>query len=183
MKLLLIRHARTVAADGLCYGCSDLPAPAEGTRAAAAAAVADLPPSGAELRCSPLQRCRVLADALTVLRPDLRALGDPRLSEMDLGDWEQRPWAEIGREALDAWSRDFADGRAGGSGESTRQFMQRVGAAYDDWRAGAGDAVWVTHAGVIRAVRLLHAGTRSVERADQWPAEPIAFGSRVLFEA
>ena len=41
---------------------------------------------------------------------------------------------------------------------------------------GKGDVLWITHAGVIRAVRLLLAGVRVVERADQWPREAVPFG-------
>ena len=181
MKLLLIRHAKTTAADGLCYGRTDVPVLAELTHAAARQVAAGLP-AGAAMACSPLSRCRDLAQAICALRPDLRAVPDPRLAEMDLGTWEERDWAAIERAELEAWSRDFADTRAGGSGESTRQFMQRVAGAFDAWRDGGGNAVWVTHAGVIRAVRLLHGGMRCVERADQWPGEPIAFGGLVTFE-
>ncbi len=38
--------------------------------------------------------------------------------------------------------------------------MARVGAAWDDWRASGRDAVWVTHAGVMRAALLLSRGVR-----------------------
>jgi len=182
MKLLLIRHAKTLAADGLCYGRTDVPVQPELTHAAAAQVAAELPP-GVAMACSPLKRCSELATAISLLRPDLRAMADPRLAEMDLGAWEGQPWAEIERAELDAWTRGFAHVRAGANGESTRQFMARVSVAYDAWRDGGRDAVWVTHAGVIRAVRLLHAGVRVVERADQWPADPIAFGGLVAFEA
>ena len=181
MKLLLIRHAKTTAADGLCYGRTDVPVRPELTRAAAARVAADLP-SGAAMACSPLRRCSDLAAAISVLRPELRAVSDPRLAEMDLGAWEERSWAALDRAEIEAWSRGFADLRAGGSGESTRQFMQRVAGAFDAWRDSGRDAVWITHAGVIRAVRLLHAGLRVIERAEQWPSEPIDFGALVSFE-
>lgn len=181
MKLLLIRHAKTTAADGLCYGRSDVPVLPELTRAAAARVAAELP-SAAAMACSPLLRCRELAAAISVLRPELRAVPDQRLAEMDLGAWEDRLWAAIDRAEIEAWSRGFADIRAGGSGESTRQFMQRVAGAFDAWCDSGRDAVWVTHAGVIRAVRLLHGGVRVVERADQWPSEAIDFGALVEFE-
>ncbi|MDM0013108.1 histidine phosphatase family protein [Variovorax sp. J22P168] len=181
MKLTLIRHPRTLAEEGLCYGRTDVPVAAELTREVAER-VAPALPRDVSMACSPLVRCSGLAAAITELRPDLRARPDPRLAEMDLGQWEEGMWSAIERSAFDAWMRDFADTRAGVDGESTRQFMQRVGAAFDDWKAGGRDAIWVTHAGVIRAVRLLHAGLRSVERSDQWPAEPIAFGEVVVFD-
>ncbi len=181
MKLFLVRHAQTIAADGLCYGRTDVPVLPEVTRAVAER-VAPALPAGLAMACSPLARCADLARAISALRPDLSAWPDPRIAEMDLGGWEERPWAAIARAEFDAWTRDFADARAGGSGESTRQFMLRVGAAFDGWRDSGRDAIWVTHAGVIRAVRLLHGGIRSVERSDQWPGDPIAFGALVSFE-
>ncbi|MDM0072965.1 histidine phosphatase family protein [Variovorax sp. J2P1-59] len=182
MKLLLVRHAQTTAAEGQCYGRTDVPVLPELTLAAAERVVPVLP-HGVEMACSPLARCADLAQAISALRPDLRARPDPRIAEMDLGAWEERPWSSIDRAEFEAWTRDFADTRAGGSGESTRQFMQRVGEAFDEWRAGGRDAIWVTHAGVIRAVWLLRDGVRSVERGDQWPAQPIAFGECVTIEA
>ena len=181
MKLLLVRHAQTIAADGLCYGRADVPVLPAVTRAVAECVAPGLPP-GLAMACSPLARCTDLAQAISVLRPDLSPRPDPRIAEMDLGAWEERPWATIDRAELEAWTRDFADGRAGGSGESTRQFMQRVGEAFDDWRDSGRDAVWVTHAGVIRAAWLLREGVRCVERADQWPGQPIAFGEWVTIE-
>ncbi len=181
MKLLLVRHARTTAVDGFCYGRTDMPVLPEVTRAAAERVAPQLPMNGM-LTCSPLSRCAELARTLVELRPDLRVQTDPRIAEMDLGEWEERLWSEIDPRELDAWTRDFADMRAGRSGESTRQFLLRVGEAFDAWRAGGRDAVWVTHAGVIRAAWLLRGGIRAIERADQWPAHPIAFGECVTIE-
>ncbi len=101
---------------------------------------------------------------------------------MDFGAWEGRAWSDIARLEFDAWMQDFADIPAGGSGESVRGFMARVALAYDDWCAGGRDALWVTHAGVIRAVGLVHAGVRDIASAGQWPTEAIAFGELVSFE-
>jgi alpha-ribazole phosphatase len=176
VKLWLLRHAPVVAEPGLCYGATDLAAHADLTLAAAQAIAARLP-DGLALHCSPLQRCRALASAIEALRPAQgRFETDLRLAEMSFGAWETRPWSAIARADIDAWMHDFADAPAGGSGESTRQFMQRVGAAWDDWRRSKRDALWVTHAGVIRAVQLLGQGVPCPERADQWPTDAAAFG-------
>ncbi|SEA10290.1 histidine phosphatase family protein [Variovorax sp. YR216] len=181
MKLVLIRHARTTAVEGFCYGRTDVSVLPEVTRAVAEG-VAPLLPAGVPLTCSPLSRCADLARTIIELRPDLGMSTDPRIAEMDLGDWETQLWSAIDRAELDAWTRDFADTRAGRSGESTRQFLLRVGEAFDAWRAGGRDAVWVTHAGVIRAAWLLRDGVRAIERSDQWPGQPIAFGECVTIE-
>lgn len=181
MKLLLVRHARTTAVEGFCYGRTDVSVLPEVTRSVAQS-VAPLLPAGASLTCSPLSRCADLAKSLIDLRPDLAMSTDPRIAEMDLGDWETQLWSAIDPAQLDAWTRDFANMRAGRSGESTRQFLLRVGAAFDAWRAGGRDAVWITHAGVIRAAWLLRDGIRAIERSDQWPGQPIAFGECVTIE-
>jgi alpha-ribazole phosphatase len=181
MKLGLVRHGETTAAAGACYGRSNVAVPPEATRAIAARIAPELP-AGIELVCSPLQRCAQLAEAIAAQRPDLALRSDPRIAEMDFGAWEGQAWTRIGRSELDAWTRAFADAPAGGTGESTRMFMRRVGEAFDDWRAGGRDALWITHAGVIRAVWALRDGVRCVERSDQWPSRPIAFGEWVVVE-
>ena len=174
-RLWLLRHALTDAAPGVCYGRTDVGVPADATRAAGQGVVHRIP-EGTAVFSSPLRRCAELARTVEALRPDLPSAIDPRLAEMDFGAWEGQPWSAIPRTAFDAWTANFADARPGGDGESTRCFMRRVGAAFDDWRASGRDALWITHAGVMRAVQLLHAGIRDVERADQWPAQPIGYG-------
>ena len=180
--LWLLRHAPVLAAPGLCYGRTDLACAGEATRSVADA-IAPTLPSGVDIYSSPLQRCTALAQSIAFVRPELpAAIADPRLAEMDFGAWEGRPWSDIDRAAFDAWMDDFADGRVGGHGESTRQFMARVGAAWDDWRASGRDALWVTHAGVMRAVMLLQSGVRCPVDAAAWPQRGIAFGESMRFE-
>lgn len=176
MRLWLQRHARVLCEPGLCYGRNDVPADAERTRQAATALAQALPPAVA-LWVSPLGRCTALAQALQALRPDLaEARIDPRLAEMHFGAWEGRPWSAIARDEFDAWTADFAHSPAGGDGESTQAFLQRVAGAWDDWQASGRDAAWITHAGVMRAVRLIDSGRRTVATAADWPAEAIEFG-------
>jgi len=181
MKLWLMRHAAVDAEPGLCYGATDLKAHGDATLAAARRIAQELP-GGMALRCSPLRRCAELADAIVALRPELTVQYDARLAEMDFGAWEGRPWSAIARAELNAWTEDFADLCAGTHGESVRAFMHRVAAAHDEWRAGGRDTLWVTHAGVLRAVQLLNEGVRCPERADQWPAQGTDFGAWRLVE-
>lgn len=178
--LWLQRHAPVVAEPGLCYGATNLEAHAHATLAAAQR-IAPLLPAGLVLRSSPLRRCAELADAIVALRPDLSVRHDARLAEMDFGAWEGRPWTAIPRDDFDAWTANFADGPAGVHGESVRGFMQRVAAAHDEWQAGEVDALWVTHAGVLRAVTLLQRGVRCAETAADWPAGELPFGGWLTF--
>lgn len=181
MKLWLVRHALPLVAEGLCYGASDVPADADATLAAARAVAAHLPP-GLAVTSSPLRRCLQLAEALHQERADLPHRLDPRLAEMDFGAWENRPWSAIPPQEFERWTADFAGHRCGG-GESVAQLMARTAAALADVRAHDSDALWITHGGVVRAVRLLADGVACPARADEWPREGLAFGQAccVLF--
>lgn len=180
MRLWLLRHARVDLAAGLCYGQSDVPAHAAHTAEAARAAAAILPP-GLPVWVSGLGRAGQLAEALRDLRPDLgEPVTDARLNEMDFGEWELTPWSVIPRAAFDRWMADFADHRFGGR-ESTQAVIDRVAGALADLRTGVGqDALWITHAGVIRAVQyVLTHGSSRIRNARQWPAEAPAPGGLV----
>ena len=182
MTLWLARHAPVLAGPGLCYGVTDLRADAAATQAAAQALAARLP-QGLAAWTSPLQRCEQLAQALQALRPDLTIKPDARLREMDFGTWECQPWDDIPRAAFDHWLADFADVPPGGSGETVRAMMARVGAAWDDWRASGADALWVTHAGVARAAMLLSRGVRLPASAADWPRDPLPLGGVITLHA
>ena len=170
MKIWLVRHARVQLAPGLCYGASDVPADPEHT-AVVAATLATVLPLGVPLWVSGLGRARQLAAAVRAQRADLVApTVDLRLNEMDFGQWELQAWDAIPRSAFDGWMADFADHRFGGV-ESTQQVIDRVAAALAEARAlSGGDAVWFTHAGVIRAVQFLlaHSAGR-IAGVHQWP--------------
>ena len=172
MKLWLLRHAPVMLEAGLCYGASDVPAAAALREQAAGRAAAFLP-KGLPVWTSALGRTRQLGDHLRRLRPDLSGFTeDPRLNEMDFGQWELQPWSTIPRAAFDAWMADFAHHRFGGV-ESTQGILDRVAAALGGLREqGAEEGVWITHAGVIRSVLYL-AGpdSRPLTSADQWPRE------------
>jgi alpha-ribazole phosphatase len=147
-----------------------VPAHAELTRAAAET-LAPLLPLRAPLWVSGLARARQLAEAIRLLRPDLEPLGaDARLNEMDFGQWELQRWDAIPRAAFDTWMTDFPYHRFGGA-ESTQDVISRVAAAVHDLRStGRPEAVWISHAGVIRAVQYLaEHGARPIQDASEWP--------------
>jgi len=174
VTLWLVRHARPLAADGLCYGRLDLPVDAGAAQDLARELATQLP-LGLVLRTSPSSRCLQLAQLLHQLRPDLPPTSDPRLQELDFGTWEGRTWDAIGPAAVQAWTDAFAQHQPGG-GESVATFLRRVGDAFDEAAASTAGQAWITHAGVIRAARLLAAGRREVRSAADWPAGPLPFG-------
>lgn len=178
MRLWLVRHAATALPAGVCCGRWDVPADPAATTRAADALHAVLPRS-AVWRTSPLRRARQLAEALAVRRHMAPAALDPRLAEFDFGAWEGQPWEALPRAALDAWAADFADHIVGG-GESVRALLTRVRSALlDTLSLGRGnDAVWITHAGVIRAVRYTaaHGWHATPTRGEDWPTAAPACG-------
>jgi len=173
MALWIVRHARPLIAAGICYGVLDVQADASETDQAARE-LADTLPKAVLLRVSPLTRCQQLARALCALRPDLQARTDPRLREMDFGSWEGVAWDAIPQAALQAWTDAFGNHRFGGA-ESSNEVLMRVGRVWDEDH-GEHDTVWITHAGVARAARLLADGVRTLTRADQWPLEAPGYG-------
>lgn len=155
MRLLLIRHPRPDVAEGTCYGRTDVPPQAGHLRETVDALRArwrDRAP--AAVFSSPLQRCALVANALAGdawPQPQF----DARIAELDFGRWENRPWAELPRDELDAWRADIA-GVAPPEGESLRELSVRLREFIDE-RLPAdahpdAEFVLVTHVGVIQTL-------------------------------
>jgi len=174
MTLWLVRHAQPLVEAGVCYGALDLAADLLATRQAAGRLAQSLP-QGLPVVSSPLQRCELLAQSLSALRPDLSYKTEAGLAEMDFGCFEGRRWAEVERQALDDWTADFWQYRFGGA-QSVAGFMAQVGRVWDAACERGQDQVWITHAGVIRAARLLAQGVRRIDRAADWPLDAPGFG-------
>jgi alpha-ribazole phosphatase len=172
MRLWLVRHARTGLGPDICCGRTDAPADPEATAQAAQRLHAALPPAFVWW-VSPQIRARQLAHALHALRPALPSpVTDACLAEFDFGTWEGRRWDDVPRAELDAWAADFAHARPGG-GESVAALLARVRSALHRAMATrASDGVWITHAGVIRAVHYtLRVGGQGLPHDGQdWPA-------------
>ncbi|SFH68913.1 histidine phosphatase family protein [Albimonas pacifica] len=144
MSLLVMRHPRTAAAPGLCYGRHD-PGLAPGWEARIDALSPGL--AAAAVVTSPAPRCLKPARRLA------RALGagvieDPRLQELDFGAWEGRRWSEIPRAESDPWAEDPVR-RAPPGGESFQALAARTAQALAEAPPGA---LLLCHAGPIRAI-------------------------------
>lgn len=181
MELVLIRHPRPAAADGLCYGSSDLAADSAGLAQCAAAVRAGLDalPGAPHTRwfSSPLQRCTQLAALLT-----LEFTRDARLAEMDFGAWEGKPWTAIPRAEVDSWADDLLHYQPGG-GESVAAAARRVQSFLDSLRTlSASRVVIICHAGTIRLISALAGGQPLEQAALNAAATPhsIAYGEVLL---
>lgn len=176
MTLWLARHAQVMVEPGMCYGVLDLASEPLANRQAANALAGELP-VGIAIRCSPRLRCRELALAVRSLRADLpEAVIDPQLAEMDFGCWEGMRWSDIGKEAVDAWTTDFWTHRFGGH-QSVAEFMTMVSDAWQAHLLRQRDAVWITHAGVIRACELLRQGKQGPLQAHEWVGTEVPMGA------
>jgi len=180
----LVRHAQALIAPGVCYGALDVPADTQATQQAAQG-LAQCLPARARALVSPLQRCQQLAQALQVLRPDVRFDTELRLREMNFGSWEGQRWDALPAESFDAWTNNFWRHPVGG-GECVADFMGRVASVWDAAVAASlpdRRQVWLTHAGVIRAARLIASGQREVRAAADWPAAAPDYGQCWRYQA
>lgn len=170
----LLRHPRTEAPPGLCYGRFEPPLPAN--------AIESLAPLCAQLHdvrtiiTSPATRCARAAEFLAEAL-GCRLISDARLLELDFGTWEGLEWARIDRVESDYWAEDPI-GRAPPGGESFGALCERVGAALAD-AADHDGPMLVTHAGPIRAAWMQIEGRSFAEAfATEVPfAQPLRLGA------
>jgi len=150
MHLYLIRHPRPQEVGGLCYGRRDVRVGNESLVRAVGSVRAHFGICGldrARIFSSPSMRCLLLARELAAPREPTVA---EDLMEMDFGSWEGQTWDSVPRDQLDAWADDIWHYRPGGA-ESAGLMADRWLRWFTWWRAsGTGNAVAVTHAGVIR---------------------------------
>lgn len=151
MEVYLVRHTETVCEKGICYGQSDV-----GIREpfdAVFESILNQLPQEAILYSSPLQRCVVLAKHIQQhIQADF-ITEDPRLMEMNFGDWELKNWDDIPQEVLDPWMTDFVNVRVP-NGESFVDLDKRVVHFLESEIAKGSKKplIIVAHAGVIRSI-------------------------------
>ncbi len=152
MQLYLVRHTQLVIAPGVCYGQTNLDVADSfvSDLAAVRAKISDIVP--AANFCSPLKRCRKLANHLNLQNLHL----DSRLKELNFGAWEMQNWLDIPRAELDAWSHAFVD-TPPPKGESFHDLYQRVSDFVTEIQNSYQNqnVLVITHAGVIRAMLAL----------------------------
>ena len=170
--ILLARHGETQEnRERRFQGQLDVPLSDTGreqARALADHAAAEDPPIVA-LYTSPLVRASETAEIVGA-RLGLEPRPDPRLKEVDVGDWEKRLKDDVERDDPDDWAafmRAGKDFRFPG-GESFAEQQERVLAALDDvTRRGELPALLVCHRGVVRCA-LAHAHGRGLDTYHEW---------------
>jgi alpha-ribazole phosphatase len=153
VRIVLVRHPAPLIESGICYGRLDLrlhpDAEIEGM------ARDPLLSGSKHVWTSPSRRCREVAERIAeVLAVPLSA--DPRLMELDFGEWEGKPWDHIPHTDLDRWAADPSGFRAP-CGESGAELIARV----MDFHAGLKqDCAVVSHGGPLRVLSALLRGER-----------------------
>lgn len=168
MRILLVRHAPS-AVQGICYGQSDIQCQLEATAAADQIARQLLDDRPDEIWASPWVRTRRPAEVLAAcFGVSLRI--DARLSELAMGSFEGRPYAELENDpAFAAWMQNWRTSAPPG-GETLAQLAARVRDFREEQRQRRGTLLAVTHAGVIRALRAIERGVSP----DEGVTDPVA---------
>ena len=83
----------------------------------------------------------------------LEVTTDPRLMELNFGDWEMKTWDTIDQEQAKQWGDHFVNTACPG-GESFEQLHARVSNFWQEIHKQPDDAIVlvVTHGGVIRSI-------------------------------
>ena len=146
-----MRHPAPLIEPGICYGRLDLllrpDADIDGM------ARAPLLVGSKRIWTSPSRRCSTVAERIAeTLSVPLTA--DPRLKELDFGEWEGKRWDDIPRADLDCWAADPLGFRAPG-GESGAELIARVAEFCAELTE---DCAVVSHGGPLRVLSALLRG-------------------------
>lgn len=153
MLIYFIRHPKTEAPEGVCYGASDvLPAVGELDKVVASVHTKITITEDATFISSPLSRCTLLASAFANGR-EIKT--DARIAELDFGTWEMKRWEAIPKEEMELWSADFVNNKAEG-GESFSEVVARVRSFWNEViLSDETTKIVTTHSGVLRALLVI----------------------------
>ena len=150
--IVVVRHGRTAAnAGGLLLGRADPPLDAEGDRQVAALARACAELDVARVVTSPLGRCRATAEVVAAAAGGALLDVDERWVELDYGELDGVPFAELPPAMWAAWRSDPAWAPLGGESlvDLGVRVREGVGALVEE--AADRDVVVVSHVSPIKA--------------------------------
>jgi alpha-ribazole phosphatase len=160
MELILVRHGDSEATPGLCIGHTDVALSTDGFMAIQRLAAQWQGEAPRFLFTSDLRRAQQSAQVFAA-RFATEPLADPRLREVDLGEWDGRRWEQIAAsdtERYRHWADNWVIQEAPG-GESFSDVMRRTGAWLASLLSSTNEndcVLAIAHAGSIRAL-LCHA--------------------------
>lgn len=172
MNVYLVRHTSVDVPRSICYGQSDVPVRETFPREAAVvkgklehlASCGHLPDSSSDasrsgnaplhfdaVYTSPLSRCTRLAEFCGYGD----ALREPRIKEMNFGEWEMQDYNAIQDPHLQVWFNDWINERTTG-GESFMDQLSRVGSFLEELKeAGHENVLLFCHGGVLACAKVL----------------------------
>ncbi|ALG84834.1 MSMEG_4193 family putative phosphomutase [Gordonia phthalatica] len=162
MTVILIRHGRSTAnTSGLLAGRTPGVGLDDRGRSQAeqlTTRLASVLPNLTAVVRSPLQRCAETVDPLLSARPDITAISEPNLEEVDYGDWSNRKISELVTEPLWKTVQQQPSAAVFPGGEGLLDVSRRATAAIrglDRVHGGEnGNDLWVacSHGDVIKAI-------------------------------
>ena len=156
MKIYLVRHTAVDVPRGICYGQSDVPLKETFVHEAADVAGrldAVLPDKSIldAVYTSPLSRCTRLAEFCGYGD----ALHEPRIMEINFGEWEMQDYSSISDPRLQEWYKDYLHVRATG-GESFEDQFNRVAEFLQELKSsGKRNVLCFCHGGVLICAKIL----------------------------
>lgn len=171
MVLYIWRHPKPIAANGFCIGQTDISVDKRKIKRLANkiqrfVRFHQLPKV---IWVSPLQRSLKVGEILAPHGFQYHVA--PELAEIDFGNWDGQPWAQIPKQQIDDWCDHFADFAPKG-GESLQQLFERVKNWLNEMAAqnrGQKPVLAVGHAGWINAASMIAARQEAPKIAADWP--------------
>jgi alpha-ribazole phosphatase len=165
-NIYLIRHPKTEAPDGVCYGNSDVLPGEEALNDAVEKVKGKINDTKLDIcYSSPLFRCRLLAERL--IQPK-KVKVEELLREIDFASWEMKPWNEIPQKQQKEWGDDFVNCKIHG-GENFFDVQKRIVESWEQViQTTDKEILVVSHAGLLRALlaHLLDASPQKIFAID-----------------
>lgn len=174
-NIYLIRHTTPNIAKGIWYGRLDVDVAASFATEAAGILAALSTANIATFYSSPAQRCSKLAHHLA---GENRVQIDPRLQEINFGQWEGKNFNDIPRAQIDAWAADV-ENYVMPRGESPAMCRDRAQLFFNEHiQTATQNCAVIAHGGSIKALLSIVAN-QPLAAVAQWE---IAFGAVVAFK-
>jgi len=175
MKIYLIRHTKVEVEQGVCYGQKDVDLaetyPEE--MAVVKEKLKDIEVDA--VFTSPLTRAKRLAT--DVFSENITE--EPRLMELNFGDWEGKVWEEIKDPLLPKWMEDFVN-RKCSNGESFVMMRDRILEFWKELLSKDFNTVAIfTHGGVIRTIQAIE---KEIKLEDSFNEPTAEFGEVIVIE-
>ncbi|MBK0383691.1 histidine phosphatase family protein [Pedobacter sp. SD-b] len=147
MNIYLIRHTSVYNPNKLCYGQSEMPL--EENFTVDFDWIKDhLNFTTGKYYSSPLRRCTKLAAYLSDDAFDT----DERLSELNFGDWEMKPWLNINQKDIKAWEDDFINYRVKKGERFIDLYDRSIQFIEEMYLSKEENIVVVCHSAIIRSI-------------------------------